>query len=285
MLKKPLFSIVIPTLNEEKYLPLLLGDLVKQTFKDFEVIHVDGNSDDSTIQKAKKYKRFIAIKTKVVKKRNVAFQRNTGGALAKGQWIIFMDADNRLPKYFLQGLKYQLEKNPSTGVFTTYIEISDQISMSKTVENAVNLGYEMLSFVGKEVALGSMIGTSKTVISKVEFRENAQIFEDAFFVKDCIARGYRFNIFREPKYTFSLRRLRKEGSLKMARIIAVTQLNHILGKTFETNNHGYVMSGGKYYDESYRSPLINLQKFIEKASSQQLNKAKKILKGLRELQL
>ena len=282
---KPFFSIVIPTLNEEKYLPLLLKDLTVQTFTDFEVIHIDGSSEDQTIGKAKHFQRVLTLKTKVVKKRNAAYQRNVGATLTLGQWVIFMDADNRLPNYFLQGIKYQLEKNPGTGVFTTYIEVGNQISLNRTIENAINLGYEMLSIVGKEVALGSMIGAKKIVVGKVKFRENVQIFEDAYFVKDCIARGYHFSIFREPKYTFSLRRLKKEGTLKMVRIIAVTQLNHILGKTFEEKNHGYVMFGGKYYDEQYRSPLINLQKFIEKASAEQLKKAKKILKGLKELEL
>jgi len=49
---KPFFSIIIPALNEEKYLPHLLDDLTKQTFRDFEVILVDGNSSDATVAKA-----------------------------------------------------------------------------------------------------------------------------------------------------------------------------------------------------------------------------------------
>ena len=71
----------------------------------------------------------------------------------------------------------------------------------------------------------------------------------------------------------------------MVRITASAQLDYILGKSFEDDNHGYVMKGGKYYDQQYQSPLINLQKFIEKASAQQLIRAKKILKSLKELQL
>ncbi|MFH1244651.1 MAG: glycosyltransferase, partial [bacterium] len=53
--KKPFFSLIIPALNEAKYLPLLLDDLSKQTFLDFEVIVVDGNSDDQTVAKAKSF--------------------------------------------------------------------------------------------------------------------------------------------------------------------------------------------------------------------------------------
>ena len=49
---KSFFSIIIPALNEAKYLPHLLDDLSDQTFQDFEVIIVDGNSNDQTVAKA-----------------------------------------------------------------------------------------------------------------------------------------------------------------------------------------------------------------------------------------
>ena len=56
LMKKPFFSIIIPTLNEEKYLPHLLADLAKQTFQDFEVIVIDGQSTDQTVPKTKLFK-------------------------------------------------------------------------------------------------------------------------------------------------------------------------------------------------------------------------------------
>lgn len=281
MLKKPFFSIVTPTLNEEKYLPLLLEDLAKQTCTDFEVIHVDGNSEDQTVKKAGEWKRKIFLKTEKTKIRNVAFQRNLGAGKARGQWIIFMDADNRLPNYFLQGLKYQIDKNPDVGVFTTWIQVEKDLPLGKTMESAINLGYEVYSLIGKDGALGALIGAKAEVVKKIKFREKAQIFEDSFFVQDAEKLGYKFQIFKEPRYFFSLRRVKKEGSLKMFNIVAKAQINYILlGKNFEKDNHGYVMKGGGYYDEKSPSPLKNLQSFIEKASRDQLTRAKKLLKNI-----
>ena len=43
-------SIVIPTLNEEEFLPTLLSCLKHQTFKDFEVIVADAGSKDNTVE-------------------------------------------------------------------------------------------------------------------------------------------------------------------------------------------------------------------------------------------
>jgi len=47
-----MISIIIPTLNEEKFLPKLLESLTVQTVKDFEVIVVDGSSKDKTVELA-----------------------------------------------------------------------------------------------------------------------------------------------------------------------------------------------------------------------------------------
>ena len=51
-----MLSIIIPTLNEEKYIGKLLECLVNQTYTDFEVIVVDGGSKDKTINKVRDLK-------------------------------------------------------------------------------------------------------------------------------------------------------------------------------------------------------------------------------------
>ena len=50
-----MLSIIIPTLNEEKYLPLLLESIKKQNFSDYEIILADAGSTDKTLEIAKKY--------------------------------------------------------------------------------------------------------------------------------------------------------------------------------------------------------------------------------------
>jgi glycosyltransferase involved in cell wall biosynthesis len=119
---KPFFSVIIPALNEEKYLPLLLADLTKQTISDFEVIVIDGVSKDKTVEKAKLFKNKLPSLTILTSSvRNVSVQRNMGAQKALGKYLLFNDADNRLPEYFLEGIKYQLHVKPLdlfTGWFT-----------------------------------------------------------------------------------------------------------------------------------------------------------------------
>jgi len=51
-------SIIVPALNEEKYLPKLLNSILQQDFKGkTEVIIVDGNSEDRTIEVTERFKK------------------------------------------------------------------------------------------------------------------------------------------------------------------------------------------------------------------------------------
>ena len=114
---KPFFSIVIPTLNEESSLPKLLSDLSLQTFKNFEVIIVDGNSEDKTIIKSKYYsKQFISLTIITSKTRNVSTQRNKGGKIAIGKYIVFMDADERERKEDITMIRVMLKEGTITAI-------------------------------------------------------------------------------------------------------------------------------------------------------------------------
>lgn len=247
------FSIVIPTLNEEKFLPLLLNDLTKQTFENFEVVHVDGSSEDKTILKAKTFQKKINLKNFTVKKRNVSFQRNYGANKASGKWIIFMDADNRLPQTFLSQVKKKVEaKHPDA--FTTHIEVDSKNLAFQTACNVFNLQMDLSNGLGfRPKALGSMIGIKKEIIKKLQFNEENKVCEDAIFIEKIKNNGYKFIVLKRPKYFYSFRRINKEGVLKMLKIISKLHIHYLVGKNFEKDNCGYEMKGGSYYNESKKN--------------------------------
>lgn len=92
-----MISVIIPTHNEEKYLPLLLKKLKEQTFQDFEIIIADAFSRDKTRQIA------LSFGCKVVDGGLPAKGRNAGTRVAKGDIFLFLDADNiYLEKDFLE---------------------------------------------------------------------------------------------------------------------------------------------------------------------------------------
>ena len=92
-----MLSVIIPTYNEENYLGVLLECLKNQTFRDFEVIVADADSKDKTREIAKK------TDTKIVKGGRQAFGRNNGAKSARGDILVFMDADLSFDNEFLIG--------------------------------------------------------------------------------------------------------------------------------------------------------------------------------------
>ena len=91
-----MLSIVIPAFNEEKYLTRLLDSIKKQTYKNYEIIIADADSKDNTRKMAKKYG------CKVIKGGIPAVGRNNGAKVAKGDILLFMDADAIIGEKFLE---------------------------------------------------------------------------------------------------------------------------------------------------------------------------------------
>jgi glycosyltransferase involved in cell wall biosynthesis len=247
----PFFSIVIPTLNEEKYLPALLEDLTKQTYDSFEVFVVDGHSDDKTAKKAQNFAQHLPLTLVTSPKRDVSHQRNMGIKVSQGKWIVFMDADDRIPPYFLVGLKYQLDRHPSTDAFTTWVDTSKYHNRDeKFIANAYNLGIFSNQYLNKPTTVGAMLGIRRSLGQKLSFRPMVDDFEDHDLIDRLNKQGYSFRIFREPRYFFSMRRFKKEGTLKMIATYAQANMNLMLGVANTDLVKNYVMKGGSYYDDA-----------------------------------
>lgn len=91
------FSFVIPAYNEESYLKKCLASVKKQGIKDYEVIVAYSPSSDNTLKIARKF----GAKIVTTPKRGPGKAKNAGATKAKGEYIIFLDADTILPKNFL----------------------------------------------------------------------------------------------------------------------------------------------------------------------------------------
>lgn len=280
--KQPSFSIVIPTLNEEHFLPNLLRDLANQTYKDFEVCVVDAQSDDDTLGVAASFSDRLNIATITSKKRNVSAQRNMGAQQATGDIVIFFDADVRISARFLQGIATRLKKVKQPCLFTSWTKAEDKLPSSIFLANAINTALEIYKIIKKPSAIGAFIGCERQLAVQTLFDEKPKIYEDAFFIQSAIENGGHFYIFKTPQYVFSLRRVKKHGVLKMLIVSIKTNFNYLYGDSFENNDFGYTMEGGKSHLQKELPFFSALTTFIPTATKKQLRQIQSFLKKLPE---
>jgi glycosyltransferase involved in cell wall biosynthesis len=107
-------NIVIPVFNEQRYIKACLDAIAAQSVKPGEVIVVDNNSTDKTVEMAKTYPFVRVVREK---RQNVVFARNAGFNAAKSDIIGRIDADTILPPYWAKRVLRHFE-NPSIAAVT-----------------------------------------------------------------------------------------------------------------------------------------------------------------------
>lgn len=209
-----MISIIIPSYNEEEYLPRLLDSLILQTNKKFEVIVVDGESEDKTVEKISPYTKELNMRILTSKVKNVSSQRNLGIKNAKGEWLLILDADTVLTHNFISSFVRQTKtKQFDIAIFRS--DILEKNKLEKFYVHSVNIYLHIWSQVFYIVQHGCLIAIRKDKIKKL-FNPRLKYFEDYDFVKKNTLLGGEFAYLYLPKYYISLRRFREKGYLNMS---------------------------------------------------------------------
>ncbi len=253
------FSVIIPTLNEEKYLPLLLKDLEKQTFRDFEVLVTDGGSTDKTLTKGKLFESRLPLSVFVNKKKNVSLQRNFGAKHARGQYLIFFDADVRIPAGFLKKLSLSINKNKGL-LFTTYLLLKNKPQTQIILTELTNFIIETFNMLGKPFAPGFNIIVEKDLFHKLGgFDHTLKLAEDHDLVQRARKMGVLLKVLKEPKLYPSFRRPEKIGYLRFLTQYAVAGLYSFAGEPIRKELFDYPMGGHLYSGDK---EMKNTQNFL-----------------------
>ena len=125
------FSVIIPTLNESASLTCSLKALLTtiENPSQVEIILCDGGSDDDSLQLVKHFPLTILDSAK-----GRALQMNTGAQQAKGDWLVFLHADTRLPENWMELIQHC---KGEWGRFD--IRLSGHHWLFRIIEKAMNL--------------------------------------------------------------------------------------------------------------------------------------------------
>ena len=164
MHKNPEISVIIPAMNEEKYISFPLKGFSNQSFKNFEIIVVDGGSKDDTVKISKRYGARVLVE----RKRGISPARNRGAKAAKGEVLVFLDADTK----------------PSRNLLAVYNKVfADKEVIAATgpilpLEDAnfrIRSGYKFVSvfFVKNSIRMGrpSIVGSNFAVRKSVFMKQ------------------------------------------------------------------------------------------------------------------
>ena len=114
----PLFSVIVPVYNSEKYLATSLDSLLYQDFADVEFLCINDGSTDNSLSILEEYAT-LDSRFRVVNKENggPSSARNLGINLARGKYICFLDSDDYYSENALEILQESIKDDPEVLIF------------------------------------------------------------------------------------------------------------------------------------------------------------------------
>lgn len=126
-------SFIIPVYNAEKYLKECVESILNQAFQDFEVIFIDDASTDKSLDILNSYSYDKRIKIITKANEGVSLARNCGLELARGEYLMFVDADDWIDKNTSEVMVDVIKKKQADVVFWPYIREFENRSLEKKI--------------------------------------------------------------------------------------------------------------------------------------------------------
>ncbi len=210
-------SIIIPVYNEEKYIEESYRSIKAGSYSDYEIIFIDDGSTDRTLeicnQMAEKDKKITVLHQNNY---GPASARNKGMAVAKGEYIVFCDADDTIHKDLLKMMVDICEKKNVDFVMADALRVDikgqkhcsywDTEDRLIEQENMINIFKQFLMDERSNRILCSVWGKlfKKSIIEKnqLQFDETLHTSEDELFCFMYLSYVYRIYYIHKNLYTY-----------------------------------------------------------------------------------
>lgn len=195
---QPLISVIVPVYNGETYLANCIESIEKQSYKPLEVIIVNDGSTDQTGEVCQALtEKYDNIRLISLPDLGVSVARNAGMKEAKGDYLTFVDADDRIRPPMLQMLYEMLVQTHSQVVGCTFAKWQTQRGWELLEKSIPAEQNEITLYTGKEYLNQQLLKGNSRCWSKlysaefirrnhIQFREGLTIGEDMLFLMELL---------------------------------------------------------------------------------------------------
>lgn len=209
-----LLSIIIPVYNAEKYIMSCIESILCQSFNDYEIILIDDGSVDKSGIICEMYsQKYDNILLKRIENSGVSNARNVGIRMAKGEYIQFIDSDDEVKPYMMEGISKELRSkeypdliiygadivNSEHKVINNIMPLSEGLSDVKTELKNLNIRSKatLLHYIWNRWYKRDMI-----ISNNILFDTNINLGEDFIFNCEVLQHCMNVCFMREPIYVY-----------------------------------------------------------------------------------
>ena len=252
-------SIIIPTYNEEEYLPKLLESIKSQDFTDYEIIVADAQSDDNTREIAKEYGCVV------VEGGLPGPGRNRGAEVAQGEILLFLDSDLELTENYLSNVIEEFESE-DLGIAITQMTPLSEKKRDKYLHDLANWFMIAVENIKPHGAGCYGIISKKELHDEVNgFDENLSFGEDTDYI-ERVAEISEFKVLRNARIGVSTRRLEEEGLYTLLKQYGKSTVNDFRGKRTSAEDLGYEFG----HDPIAALDSVDMERIAEKSRNRKI---------------
>lgn len=186
-MKNPTISVIIPLYNKEPIIERTIKSVLNQSYSDFELIIVNDGSTDNSVEVVK---RFDDDRIVLVEQENAgpSAARNAGIKKAKGEWIVFLDADDELNDYALEHFIYLINTQVGFEMYCCEFCIRNRSSITQQYHyqnEVIENGFKAWFYNAFCPRTGATI-YSKKLLRECPFDERIRRYEDL----ECLFRMF-----------------------------------------------------------------------------------------------
>ena len=267
-MKNVLISIIIPCYNSEKWIVDTLKSLIYKEYEEYEIVFINDGSNDKSLIKAKEFFLTTKLNYRIINQQNsgVSIARNEGIKNARGEYVYFLDSDDRVCNNFFDIVFENIKNKKSDMIFFDYDIVDGDKVVRCNNRNILNqngdetlksildgtLNYHMCSFIIKRSVLSR---------NNILFTPNCKYGEDNEFIIKALCNCKKVDIIKKTIFQYTLRNTSAVHKFSMDRLDSIYAAKRVENYVLKKINNPIIRELLKQYVGN--KLVYNLHQYIK----------------------